>query len=413
MDRVKRAAFLDYLREGLHHLYDPDQLRQSPLAALFGVANRFDMSAAVRNILIDAIEGLKPKDDNPAQERFWRIHDSLYYGYVQRLSQQTVADQLGLSSRQLRREKHAALEALADYLYQKFNLQDKVGEEANQDPATGASAIHQDLEWLKSAPITKPLDLDQALSGVLELVQPLAARYGVRLEGPLTGPLPMVAVHPVAFDQILLNLFSLAITRAAGSVIAISVTKPGWEVLIRLQGTKVKVEAGAPPIYKEGSQRLGMAQQLVKMSKGDLVIADDEAGFTVELAFPRVDQLSVIVVDDNPDLLNLFQRYSQGTRYHLITTRDPEQVLTLAEKFPPQAIMMDVMMPDLDGWKLLGRLRQHPLTQEVPLIVCTILPQEELALSLGASAFLKKPVSQSEFLAALDRQVAMRESESR
>lgn len=411
MDKLKRNTFLEYLREALHHLYDPDQLRRSPLTDFFGVANRFDTASALRSILVEAIERLKPKDDSTAQERAWRIYDSLYYGYVQRLNQQAVADQLGLSARQLRREKHAALEVLADYLYQKFNLQDRIGDAASTQAAAETSSIDQDLEWLTNAPVTRPLDLGQALLDVMELVRPLAARHSVRLESRLPGALPLVAVHPVAFDQILLNLFSLAITRAAGSLVTLSVESRGWEALIQLQGTKLA--SSSPPVYEERSKRLQIARQLVEMSKGALAISDDAQGFAVKLTFPSMDQRSVIVIDDNPDTMSLFQRYAHGTRYQLITTRDPEQVLALAEKSSPYAIVLDVMMPDLDGWKLLGRLRQHPLTHRVPLIVCTILPQEELALSLGASAFLKKPVTRPDFLATLDQQAAPRESGSR
>jgi len=71
----------------------------------------------------------------------------------------------------------------------------------------------------------------------------------------------------------------------------------------------------------------------------------------------------------------------------------------------PQIIVLDVMMPQTDGWRVLSRLRQHPLTSNIPVIVCTILAQEALALSLGANAFLRKPVTRQAFLAALDRQV--------
>jgi len=66
---------------------------------------------------------------------------------------------------------------------------------------------------------------------------------------------------------------------------------------------------------------------------------------------------------------------------------------------------VDVMMPGVDGWELLGRLRQHPLTGHIPIVVCTVLTQEELALSLGASDFLPKPVARQAFLEALDRQL--------
>jgi CheY-like chemotaxis protein len=60
------------------------------------------------------------------------------------------------------------------------------------------------------------------------------------------------------------------------------------------------------------------------------------------------------------------------------------------------------MLPDIDGWELLARLQSHPQLQDVPIIVCTILPQEQLALNLGATAFIKKPISRTELLSKLD-----------
>ena len=83
--------------------------------------------------------------------------------------------------------------------------------------------------------------------------------------------------------------------------------------------------------------------------------------------------------------------------------RDPTQAVKVAEAATPAAILLDVMLPGVDGWELLGRLREHPQMQEVPVIVCTILPQERVALTLGAAAFLRKPVSREALLAALDQ----------
>ncbi len=123
--------------------------------------------------------------------------------------------------------------------------------------------------------------------------------------------------------------------------------------------------------------------------------------------------MPVLAIDDNTDTLQLLQRYTAGTQYRLIGTRDPEQALSLAEKLSPQIIVLDVMMPQVDGWKVLGRLQQHPLTGHIPIVVCTILAQEALALSLGASAFIRKPITRQEFLAALDHQVELMGPESR
>ncbi len=82
---------------------------------------------------------------------------------------------------------------------------------------------------------------------------------------------------------------------------------------------------------------------------------------------------------------------------------EPEQAVPLAELNHPKVIVLDVMMPGVDGWEVLQRLRQNPTTADIPIIVCTILAQEELALSLGVDDFLRKPVSQQSFLNALNQ----------
>ena len=113
--------FVGNLRSALHYLYDPDQLRRSPLAALFGVSG-FDAVSALQRILTDAVEALQPGADEPPQSRAWRIYDALVYRYVRRFERDVVADQLGISGRQLRREQRAALEVLADYLWKQYGL---------------------------------------------------------------------------------------------------------------------------------------------------------------------------------------------------------------------------------------------------------------------------------------------------
>ena len=187
MDKVTREEFLRYLRDDLGHLYDANLLRSSPLAALFDVASRFDASSALRSILIEAIESLKPKDDEPSRSRAWRIYDSLFCCYVQRLSQQVVADQLGISARQLRREQRTALDVLTDQLWAQFDLERKLHEGAGvEENATAAatadgSAASEELAWLRDIPLEEPTDLDQALLAVLALAQPLAAQHRVHL----------------------------------------------------------------------------------------------------------------------------------------------------------------------------------------------------------------------------------------
>ena len=67
-------------------------------------------------------------------------------------------------------------------------------------------------------------------------------------------------------------------------------------------------------------------------------------------------------------------------------------------------IVLDVMLPDpaIDGWELLAQLHEHPETRSIPVIICSVIRERQLALSLGAASYLPKPVRRKDFIEALD-----------
>ena len=85
----------------------------------------------------------------------------------------------------------------------------------------------------------------------------------------------------------------------------------------------------------------------------------------------------------------------------------------MVEKHSPRGIVLDVMMPEVDGWQMLGRLRRHPVTGHIPILICSIVSQEELAFSLGARGFLRKPVTRKNLLDALELLVESEDKGSR
>jgi CheY-like chemotaxis protein len=125
------------------------------------------------------------------------------------------------------------------------------------------------------------------------------------------------------------------------------------------------------------------------------------------LRLPLAVQKAVLVIDDNVDAQRLFERYVAGTCYRCVGIRAPEEAVAMAVQVEPCAILLDVMLPGIDGWELLERLREHPTLARVPVIVCTILPDEEMAFTLGAAGFLRKPVTRQALLSALDRALAI------
>ncbi len=412
MPDISREAFLDYLHEALNHLYNTDQLRKNPLADIFGVASRFDTSLALRKILTDTIESLKPLSTEPDSSRAWRTYESLYCCFIQQLNQQVVADQLFISPRQLRREQINALQRLADLLWQKYRLGQAPSEGAAGTGEAGAgdslaeaahapSPLIGELNWLTEAQPVKPTHLNEEVQAALAIFQPMLQKTGVTLHNRVPESMPSLAVHAMAFNQIMVSLLELAIHTAGAGSVTVTARKLPVSVEMVLQ---VDVQNPGAENQPDTATSLQIAGELVHLSGGRMYVTAPGDPFPIRLVLPALEQYPVLVVDDNEDSLQLFKRYSAGSRYELVCTRDTDPVLELVESIHPRIIVLDIMMPKENGWIVLGRLRQHPHSADTPIIVCTILPQEKLALSLGANAFLKKPVSRQAFLQALDQQ---------
>jgi CheY-like chemotaxis protein len=132
----------------------------------------------------------------------------------------------------------------------------------------------------------------------------------------------------------------------------------------------------------------------------------DAASSVVVLALPAVQLATVLLVDDNPDTLRLFRRYLAGGSFRPIEAADGRQAIALARQARPRAIVLDVMLPSQDGWEILQSLRSDLVTQGIPVVMCSVLRQSDLALALGASAYLSKPITRDALLLTLRRVLA-------
>jgi signal transduction histidine kinase/DNA-binding response OmpR family regulator len=111
----------------------------------------------------------------------------------------------------------------------------------------------------------------------------------------------------------------------------------------------------------------------------------------------------VLVIDDDPDALDLLGRALEGAGVRVVTASDGQTALRLARTLHPAAITLDVLMPGMDGWEVLGELKSDPETREIPVIMVTMTNDRNLGYALGATDFLTKPVRREQLVKLLDR----------
>jgi CheY-like chemotaxis protein len=402
------------LRSALHYLYDPVHLRSSPLVALLGLDEKFDSASALQAHLTAAIRGLKPADEEAPQARAWRVYDLLHFQYIRQLSRAAVATQLGISERQLRREQRMALEVLAQQVLPQVDETPRPAADMDETPRATADetaqpdeatvvdqALSEELFWLKKQSAEEPIGLRAALAMVQQLVQPLADQWQVALQFTVAETLADHPVPPLLLRSILPTILSVAIPRAGPLPLTIAATQGRSRLLIRVISHARQPQA---PLSEKELTSLQTAETVAAFHGAEFSAPHSAtSSFVATLALPLPKQLSVLVIDDNADWLALQQRYVAGTRYQLTGTSDSLRAAALAAQVQPALILLDVMMHNVDGWQILSALRHDPATATIPIVICTILPIADLALALGANAFLQKPVTQEQFLQTLAR----------
>ncbi|UCC63008.1 MAG: response regulator, partial [Anaerolineae bacterium] len=213
---------------------------------------------------------------------------------------------------------------------------------------------------------------------------------------------PGIVADRVIFSQTLLNLLSYALQVSHGDL-AVRACRDQRGLLIKVWESPGTALPPTPSRTQPDEVSLAVAQALVEVQGGQLETGDRDGQWQARIYLPTAGEKTILVIDDNLDIIALFERYLAGHQVGVVGAIDSEQALRLAGERRPQAITLDIMMPSQDGWEILQELKSSPDTQHIPVIVCSVLNEPRLAKSMGADDYITKPVNQVELLEVLRR----------
>lgn len=398
----------DELRYALNHLHRPEALLRSPLVRRLGLQSHDDPAGALATVLSRAIEAFRPASPFHGDSRSWRHYHILAGRYLEHATQKVVGERLGITPRHLRREQRDALAALRRYLELHYDL----SSEPTPPPGPAQRAGHGDVElnremhWLADSLRDRSSGVEPVLQEAMELARGLAQQRAVSLSLSCDAGLPPVAVPSTVLRQAVLNLVTAAIRNLPPEGrLRLFAQADRDHVAILVTATESAEHAWSQ--LEALDSAVGMSRRLLDLFDGELVLARVDDILVARIIVPAANyRLTVLAIEDNLDTLDLWRRYVQGTPFALVAETNPEKALERAIALRPALIVMDVMMPGMDGWELLRTLHAHPVLATTPIVICTVLPQRDLALSLGASGFIQKPATGRAFRAALESQIA-------
>jgi DNA-binding response OmpR family regulator len=112
----------------------------------------------------------------------------------------------------------------------------------------------------------------------------------------------------------------------------------------------------------------------------------------------------ILAVEDDEGAISIYKRYLEKRGYQVLGLNQGEQAVHWARELSPYAIILDALLPDKDGWTVLEELKNSRETHQIPVIICTIIDDEEArGLSLGAADYLVKPILEEDLLQSLQR----------
>jgi len=400
---MDKAVFTEQITGAYTRLYDLAYLRTHPLLNIIvpdPAKSRKEKAWKMHDILLDVIKELKPESQANTFARQQRRYQLVMLRYVKGLEPQVVADQLSISRRHYYREHSIALESIADILWHRYIENTEPTENAAAEDQ--ASVSHLELlriETARMAQTSRNANPCDVIDSVLPLLQGLLSQRQITLNLALPETVPQVVIDQSIFRQMLLGVLGYLIesTNQSAIVVQAQVSAENINFSMHIRPD----EAASLTLQAAMRDRFLMFEEMASLNDIAItpqVLDDRITGF--ELRLP-ISHRTLLVVDDNPDILELFRRHLEAAQYHVVTTHTAENVVELARLIKPYAITLDLMMPGQDGWDLLQVLLNQRETQNIPVIVCSLLKQKELALSLGATAFLEKPVKEQALLKIL------------
>jgi signal transduction histidine kinase/DNA-binding response OmpR family regulator len=288
------------------------------------------------------------------------------------------------------------------------------------------------------------VDLHDIIKGVMSTALALVKEKPVSLHQEIDSSLPMVRADSMRMRQVLLNLLSNAskftdqgrVTLRAFPVITESpVTGRPWPfVQVTVEDTGGGIapqdmsklfeafsQVDASATRKVGGTGLGLniTKHLVELHGGRIWV-ESELGQGSRFSFivpqfhvpedmlepeppaaPGAEAQVILAVDDDERVITLYRRYLEPHGYNVIGVNNSASAVKQAAELQPAAILLDALMPGQDGWEVLAELKRNPATRGLPVVMCTIVADEQRGFSLGAADYLVKPFLEADLLRAL------------
>ncbi len=168
-----------------------------------------------------------------------------------------------------------------------------------------------------------------------------------------------------------------------GTGLGLAITKK----FCQMMGGDIEVES---ELGKGSTFTIGLPVQVIDSGKQPFNQSQESILIKTDHDFSKKN--TILVIDDDPTVHDLLQRFFEKKGFEIKTALSGLEGIDLAKSLRPEAITLDVMMPGMDGWSVLTALKANPQTADIPVIMMTMVDDQNLGYALGAAEYLLKPI---------------------
>jgi CheY-like chemotaxis protein len=396
MDRVE---FQNDVKDILNHLSDTAYLENHNLINLFYRGEDSALAIrmhALRETFQEGIDFLRPPEGTPAIASEWRCYKILTLRYFQLKDWHVIEDELGLSQRQVQRDLKKGLDALISILWDHYISQNQAEDQSNGDQE-GVETYDQDLikEELKNWETSYDLiNLSQILEQALQLCKSLLnAELHDRVDMSGVDVNLNVMVDQVLTKQGLYKIFSMIGSSSENLQIQIRTRKLNdffYELSFTFNTKNLST-----------IEHWTIAQLFFTIQGLRHTITENETQSVISVILPVKKQISCLVIDDVDSVRRLIERMLGSYGIQVFGADNYNSALNLIQLVKPDFILLDILMPKMDGWQMIKNLKSNPETLDIPVIICSVLFEPELSQAVKAAAYIRKPINRLELIKTL------------
>lgn len=285
----------------------------------------------------------------------------------------------------------------------------------------------------------KAVSLPSLLNSLIESMSAIAENKGIVINLQVDENISIIETDETRLYQVLLNILGNAVKFTDKGSVTIHAKQEKENIKVSITDTGIGIpDEMIPFIFDEFRQAdgsssrqyegtglgLAIARKLINILGGKINAKSNFGNgsvFSITIPINWVEKFpdkfagdsnehdeyqlkkTILVVEDDPEIAKEISRFLTELGYNTITANSGLEAIKMAERYRPFAITLDVIMPEMDGWEVLEKIKNKEKTKNIPVIIISVSDDKETGFALGAVGFINKPVKKDQLLSEITK----------